>query len=221
MAVRPPAADVACALAALLAHAGCGGGTPVTPLDREALLDPDACKTCHPVAYQEWSGSMHAYASDDPVFRAMNQRAQRETSGALGDFCVKCHAPMAVADGDDDRRPQPGHAAAEDEGRDLLLLPRRRVGRRDAQQPADAGEGRHACSVRSPIRRPATPHKGVYSRLLDGATLESASMCGSCHDIQNLQGAHVERTFEEWQGTLFATPPNGQGCAELPHEGAR
>ena len=46
-------------------------------------------------------------------------------------------------------------------------------------------------------------------------------MCGSCHDIQNLQGAHVERTFEEWQGTLFATPPNGQGCAELPHEGQR
>ncbi len=39
-------------------------------------------------------------------------------------------------------------------------------------------------------------------------------MCGSCHDIQNLQGAHVERTFEEWQGTLFAALPNGQGCAD-------
>ena len=38
-------------------------------------------------------------------------------------------------------------------------------------------------------------------------------MCGSCHDIQNLQGAHVERTFEEWQATLFAAPPDGQGCA--------
>ena len=47
-------------------------------------------------------------------------------------------------------------------------------------------------------------------------------MCGSCHDIQNLQGAHVERTYQEWQGTLFATLPNGQGCAgRLPHGDVR
>ena len=40
-------------------------------------------------------------------------------------------------------------------------------------------------SLFGPFADPAagTPHKGVYSRLLDGATLESASMCGSCHDI--------------------------------------
>ena len=41
--------------------------------------------------------SMHAYAADDPVFVAMNKRGQRETNGALGTFCVQCHAPMAVA----------------------------------------------------------------------------------------------------------------------------
>ena len=39
---------------------------------------------------------MHAYAAEDPVFLAMNARGQRETNGALGDFCVKCHAPLAV-----------------------------------------------------------------------------------------------------------------------------
>ena len=27
----------------------------------------------------------------------MNKRGQRETNGALGTFCLKCHAPMAVA----------------------------------------------------------------------------------------------------------------------------
>jgi hypothetical protein len=69
---------------------------------------------------------------------------------------------------------------------------------------------------------PGTPHRGIYSRLLDGATLESAAMCGSCHDIQNLQGAHVERTYKEWQETLFSALPNGQGCAAChmrPSEG--
>src|SRR5262245_27439779 len=98
MAARTPA-PVVCVALALLAHAACGGGSPAASLDREALLDPEACQGCHPAAYQEWSGSMHAYASEDPVFRAMNQRAQRETGNELGDFCVKCHAPMAVAAG--------------------------------------------------------------------------------------------------------------------------
>jgi hypothetical protein len=39
---------------------------------------------------------MHAYAAEDPVFLAMNARGQRETQGALGAFCVNCHAPLAV-----------------------------------------------------------------------------------------------------------------------------
>ena len=149
MAARPPA-PAAGALIALLAHAACGGGSPTVSLDREALLDPEACRSCHPAAYQEWSGSMHAYAAEDPVFRAMNQRGQRETGGALGDFCVKCHAPMAVARRPDHRRPQPRHGAAEDEGRHLLLLPRGDVGRGHPQQPAGAREGRQP--VRSVLR---------------------------------------------------------------------
>src|SRR5262245_36493516 len=63
---------------------------------REKLMDPLTCKKCHEKHYDEWSGSMHAYASVDPVFRAMNSRGQRETNKDLGPFCVKCHAPLAV-----------------------------------------------------------------------------------------------------------------------------
>src|SRR5436309_7291424 len=83
-------------LLALIVSGACGSGPSTRFLDREALMDPEACKTCHPTAYQDWSGSMHAYSSEDPVFRAMNKRGQRDTNGGLGDFCVKCHAPMAV-----------------------------------------------------------------------------------------------------------------------------
>jgi hypothetical protein len=67
-------------------------------LTREQLRDPETCKGCHPSHYREWSSSMHAYAAQDPVFLAMNKRGQRETHGELGDFCIKCHAPMAVLD---------------------------------------------------------------------------------------------------------------------------
>src|SRR3954465_428275 len=61
-------------------------------LSLEKLMDPETCKGCHPKHYEEWSGSMHAYAAVDPVFNAMNKRGQRETSGQLGKFCVQCHA---------------------------------------------------------------------------------------------------------------------------------
>ena len=74
-----------------LAVSGCHN--PTLPI--EQLEDPASCKECHPQHYAEWSGSMHAYASDDPVFVAMNRRGQREAQ--LGTFCVQCHAPMAVA----------------------------------------------------------------------------------------------------------------------------
>ena len=64
-------------------------------LTRDELLDPKRCQPCHPEHYDEWAKSMHAYASEDPVFIALNQRGQRETGGELGDFCVQCHAPVA------------------------------------------------------------------------------------------------------------------------------
>src|SRR6185295_7870613 len=85
--------------AAFLLLGACEKREPEVQADRAALLDPQNCKSCHPVHVDEWAGSMHAYASDDPLFRAMNKRGQRETNGALGDFCVKCHAPLAVRDG--------------------------------------------------------------------------------------------------------------------------
>src|SRR3954462_5050280 len=83
---------------ALMAAAGCRKGDDF-PMTREQLLDPNSCASCHPKQYADWAGSMHAYASHDPVFLAMNKRGQRETQGTLGDFCIKCHAPMALREG--------------------------------------------------------------------------------------------------------------------------
>ena len=78
---------------------GAGAGGAVPPLTQEELKDPQQCQKCHPTHYKEWSGSMHAYAAEDPVFLAMNARGQRETKGALGTFCLDCHAPLAVRAG--------------------------------------------------------------------------------------------------------------------------
>ena len=87
-----------CALVAYFALAATGCFERKA-LDRETLMDPAACADCHPNEYRDWSGSMHAYATDDPVFIALNEIGQQETDGALGTLCIGCHAPMATATG--------------------------------------------------------------------------------------------------------------------------
>jgi hypothetical protein len=183
----------------------CGGGLTGAQLDPAALRDPEACRQCHPAQFQDWSGSMHAYAADDPVFLAMNARAQRETGGALGTFCVKCHAPLAVRDG------------LTTDGLNLAAVPRAEKGvtcffchaTESLAGTHDnplvlARDGALFGPFRDPV--PGTPHGAQGSALFDDTRLESAAMCGSCHDIVNQHGVAVERTYAEWKGTVFAQP---------------
>jgi hypothetical protein len=184
---------------------GCGDER----LTRDELLDPDSCRTCHPQHYREWSGSMHAYASTDPLFLAFNARGQRETGGALGDFCVRCHAPMARLEG------------ATTDGLNLPDLPRPLQGVTCYFcHLVDAVEGTHNNPLRLatdgvlrgglPNPTPSPAHASAYSPLHDRAQPASASLCGSCHDIVTQRGVHLERTYLEWQQSLYAKGQQGQ-----------
>src|SRR4051812_25756307 len=77
----------------------CGNhaGSERTELSVEQLMDPKTCAECHSKQYAEWSGSMHDYASADPLFVALNKRGQDEAQ--LGTFCAGCHALLAVRTG--------------------------------------------------------------------------------------------------------------------------
>jgi hypothetical protein len=203
--MRAPAVTIA-ALCASVALGGCGGAPATALLTHDQLVDPLTCKTCHPAQYQDWSGSMHAYATDDPVFQAMNQRAQ------LGTFCVTCHAPMAVRENLTDGT-NLGTLAQPMKGVTCYFCHSIETVSGTHNNPLIL---RTDDSLNGPFGDPVagSPHRVGYSRLLDGATTDSAAACGSCHDIQNLQGAHVERTFEEWRATTLSVAPSGESCAE-------
>jgi hypothetical protein len=190
---------------------GCGSAAPPR-LGPSELRDPAVCKSCHPAQFAAWSGSMHAYASDDPVFVAMNQRGQRETSGALGSFCVNCHAPMAVRDGLTTDGSNLATVATAEKGVTCFFC-----------HSTESVDGTHNApltlatdgSLFGPFADPVAspPHRAAYSALLDDGQTQSANACGSCHDIVNGHGVALERTFQEWQATLFAVPPHGLSCA--------
>ncbi len=191
---------VCAAAVALVGLAACSQG-----LDPAGLADPASCEGCHPDQVREWAGSMHAYAADDPVFLAMNRLGQRETGGALGDFCVRCHAPFA-------------------DGRDVESLPRaeRGVTCVACHQIAEVVE-LHNGGLRwsldrtmrgglgDPVETPA--HASAYSPLVDTAALGSSAACGACHDVVSPAGVAVERTYAEWSESVFARDDVGLSCA--------
>ena len=211
MALRGTASRIA--LGVLLGACSEDSSPTARRLSAEQLRDPATCSGCHQEHYRDWSGSMHAYAAEDPVFLAMNRRGQRETNGALGTFCVQCHAPVAVAEG------------LTSDGLNLAELPSSAKGVtcyfcHNAVEVSgthnnplrlardDVMRGAFSDPIESHV------HGSAYSPLHDRDQLASATLCGSCHDIVTNHGAAVERTFSEWQSSVFSAPPGGSTCGQ-------
>jgi hypothetical protein len=206
-----------------LALAACQSASEPPPLTREQLLNPESCKDCHPKHYREWSGSMHAYASKDPVFRAMNKRGQEETKGELGEFCVNCHAPMAVRE----------HAISDLSNLDSVPEPLQGVTCFFCHNAASVGAEHVNANITladDNIMRAAlnnalepTAHRVQFSANHSPSKLESSIMCGTCHDINTPAGVRLERTLEEYQASIFAQgdkPQVFQSCQDCHMRGS-
>jgi hypothetical protein len=190
-------------LVILLALAACGGDDVLSPLE---LQDPATCMQCHPDHHTEWSGSMHAYATDDPVFQAMNKRGQREAD--IGVFCLSCHAPMAVANGTitDANAKDFDLSTLGPTERGVTCYFCHNVDRIEADHNNGlvlANDSTMRGGLTDPVDSPA--HHSKYAELMDG-DINKSEMCGSCHDVVNGHGVRIERSFQEWQSSVFANP---------------
>ncbi|MFP6656348.1 MAG: hypothetical protein VCB25_12035, partial [Myxococcota bacterium] len=92
-----------------------GGGALEQPDQERRPFSPSGdCKACHPRQFAEWRTSPHAYSGISPTFYSLvaagqnsfgagtlvNQNQGVSQAGAVGDFCLPCHAPLGfVGDG--------------------------------------------------------------------------------------------------------------------------
>lgn len=184
---------------------------------REQMLDPKFCDACHRGHYEEWRGSMHAYATDDPVFRALNAKMQRESPPEQQAFCLQCHAPMAVRLGVPldmaslDARPELKGVGC------IFCHSVESIGGSN-NNPLRIHEKHEMFGA---IREPIDPvvHRAEYSPRLDSKSDGSAGLCGPCHDIVTVRGAHIERTFREWSTSRFGVAEETKkscGACHLP-----
>ncbi len=180
------------------------------------LLPPSACKSCHPQHYEEWRGSMHAYAIHDPVFHAMHQLGQKETKGELGDFCTRCHSPVGVALGEvgPDTKSEVGlsEIAAASVSCEVCH-------RGVELETAPDGTQRHPENANFTIDPKApfvggipdpVPNNFHASKTND--SLKSPDFCGSCHNVRNQRGIPVEKPHDEYVESKF--PGRDVGCID-------
>lgn len=89
------------ALVVILFGSGCRSDDPVqsgpSPKQKFELSDfqsAEACSTCHPRYFDEWQGSMHRYATNDPIWMLASNSLQESTNGQLKSWCIQCHSPI-------------------------------------------------------------------------------------------------------------------------------
>ncbi|MDA0239156.1 MAG: multiheme c-type cytochrome [Proteobacteria bacterium] len=58
------------------------------------------CGTCHPRHFEEWSVSQHSYAQLSPVYMAFQNFINAQVNGTNGDFCIRCHNQVGMAQGE-------------------------------------------------------------------------------------------------------------------------
>jgi hypothetical protein len=192
----------------------------------EQLQNPETCKECHPKHYDQWSGSMHAYASDDPVFIAMNKRGQRDTGGALGNFCLTCHAPMALQLGEATGASfDPAALRPETRGITCFFCHNVEQVTDDHNNPIVlAMDQTMRGGAANPADNPA--HHSKYDTELMASKTNKSTMCGACHDLITPGVVHLERSFKEWKESIWSQedptallPQTCSQCHMFPSDG--
>lgn len=179
---------------------------------------PEQCGQCHKQHYEDWRGSMHAYASKDPIFLAMTAKGQEDTKGKLDQFCIQCHAPNASKLGLTPVRPNAKgiYQMKLDTKNHLIGHGVQCVTCHTTQKVEATLNAKFVLNTKviygptgSALANKAHPTKA-------SALLVKSRMCGSCHNVVNPKGALLENTFSEWYSSDFngSTPETTKRCQD-------
>jgi len=146
----------------------------------------EACGGCHGAAFAEWSGSGHASAWTNPLFRAGFQVEPRR-------FCVECHAPVAerAAEGIGCLGCHEARAAAPAPGHVAALRSREEL--RSATACKDCHEFTTPAFDDGAARPTSLPMQSTYSEWVAYQRAGGSQTCQGCHMPQGrhvMSGAH-------------------------------
>ena len=189
------------------------------------------CGQCHPKQYSEWSLSSHAYANLSPMFNKFEQRINDLAQGTINSFCVRCHASVGTALGEQRDVAWWDRSGSAREG--ITCVTCHRVG--EAYGKANAARRITPGDIHEPVFGPFDtqgvlkaignarkyqllvssdePDKPGYLRIhqqaIQSDLIVKSEFCATCHQVQVHAGIKLETVWEEYR----ASPAAKEGLA--------
>lgn len=207
------------------AHAGC--------FENDCYPSAKKCATCHPQHYREWSVSPHAYAQISPIFNAFQNRLNKDLSGTLGDFCIRCHTPVGMAANESMNMSNLDRIPAAREGITCVVCHRinQAWGKGAGRQALVAGDVHQAVygPIGSSVLAEVLANPDEYGVLKTHASnsrgrdihsnshrffqMTTSGFCGACHDVFAPNGFRLEDAFSEFKQSPSAKI-HGHNCQD-------
>ncbi|MGI9626047.1 MAG: multiheme c-type cytochrome [Longimicrobiales bacterium] len=186
----------------------------------------NSCGSCHPVQYTEWSVSQHAYAQMSPVFNAFNGALLKLTNGTNGDFCIRCHTPVGMNLGEPEFMSNMDRHPTSREGVTCIVCHRLEEGYSKVSGRLAIAEG----DIFDPVFGPSgneelnrvigsdefsvNAERGQSGRAIHAGAevldqISESGFCGTCHDVNLVNGFRLEEAFSEYK----STPAAAQGIS--------
>ncbi len=188
-----------------------------------------ACATCHPDHYREWSVSPHAYAQMSPIFNAFHGTVLKITNGTNGDFCIRCHTPVGMNLGEPEFMSNMDRHPTSREGVTCIvchrldtaygkLSGRLAIVEGDIFDPVYGPTGNEELKrvIASEDYRVNTERgqagRAIHTDAEQFFQLTTPGFCGTCHDVNLVNGFRLEEAFSEFKTSPAAK--NGVTCQD-------
>ncbi|MGH8094671.1 MAG: multiheme c-type cytochrome [Chthoniobacterales bacterium] len=209
-----------------------GAGTALNAAAAHAQLlvenkfpSASTCATCHPTQFRQWSVSQHAYAQISPVFNTMQATIDKRTSGTNGDFCIRCHTqvgmqleePIFASNMDRNPTSREGitcivcHRVKKNYGK---VSGRTSIAEGDLFEPVYGPKGDKILKsvLSQPDKYQVVTKRGevgraIHTDVIKFDPLEKSGFCGTCHDVNLLNGFRLEEAFSQFKNS----PANKRG----------
>jgi hypothetical protein len=167
------------------------------------------CGRCHVDIYESWKNSLHAFSLTDPIFDTAYMQALKEVGDEAKRFCLGCHAPMTLINGDYDLEEGVTREGVSCDFCHTVT----EVHMGDLERPYSIDLG---IVKRGIIKKAGSPaHETAYSELHG-----KSEFCGACHNYVTPAGTPIMTTYDEWKrGPYSAEGVQCQDCHMALGEG--
>ncbi|MEE9122223.1 MAG: multiheme c-type cytochrome [Syntrophobacteria bacterium] len=175
------------------------------------FIEPSVCFRCHFEKYEQWSGSMHSKAFNDPLWQAATKlffkEAEKNEEILEMKACVKCHTPLGFR--------SYSITSPEDDYDKLAELPAKgifcnwchnidevkHVGDAGYEVAPGGGED-YPSTMLGPLWDASSAfHPSDYSELHT-----KSEFCGLCHNVSHVANKlPIEQTYNEWKNSPYNT----------------